>query len=294
LLLLGVFVSHLPFLGPGYGTDTDTWKFATAIREMAGTGHYMASRLPGYPVMEFACTPIARFGPMFTNALSALAAGACAWLAAQLFARHGVRDAVLAGAAFVFLPAAIIAGTSAIDYLWALAFALAAWLEVERGHGARAGLWLGLAIGSRLTSVLFLPSLVVLCLRQPEAFVKRAGLLTGAAVLTAVICYAPVFAVYRWGMFSYYEISGGQSSALHFLSGMLQGGGAGVPWPLIGGQATVLLFGLVGSVVRSRGRSRRWPCSPARPCAGAMGPHRRTRRGSTRAARGHHLPVASA
>jgi hypothetical protein len=47
-------------------------------------------------------------------------------------------------------------------------------------------------------------------------------------------------------MFTYSEINGGQSSALRFATGMVAGGDPGVPWPLIGGQATVRLAGLVG------------------------------------------------
>jgi len=249
LLALGVVASHLPFVTPGYGTDTDAWKFASAIREMSMTGRYTASRAPGYPVVEVLSAPFARLGPWAPNALSALAAAACAWLVARLFARHGVRDALLAGAAFVFLPAAFIAGTSSMDYLWALAFALAAWLDAADGRAARAGLWAGLAIGSRLTSVLYLPSLVLLLTRTPgPPLVRRGALLVAVATAVAAVCYVPVFQVYGWWMFSYSEISGGQSSALRFATGMLQGGDPGVAWPLIGGQATVLLLGLVGCV----------------------------------------------
>jgi len=252
LLALGVFASHLPFVTPGYGTDTDAWKFASAIREMSLTGRYAASRFPGYPVVEILSTPFARLGPWAPNALSALAAAACAWLAARLFARHGVRDARLAGAAFVFLPAAFIAGTSSMDYLWALAFALAAWLEAAACRPARAALWLGLAIGSRMTSVLFLPPLALLLTHDgaaasaPGRAVRRVLVLGGVATLVAAVCYAPAFARYGWSMFSYSEINGGQSSVVRFATGMLSGGDPGVPWPLIGGQATVLLAGLVG------------------------------------------------
>ena len=249
LLALGVFASHLPFVTPGFGTDTDAWKFATAIREMASTGRYTASRMPGYPVMEIVSTPLAPLGPWAPNALSALAAAACAWLAAKLFARHGVRDALLAGAAFAFLPAAFIAGTSSMDYLWALAFALAAWLDASAGRPARAGLWLGLAIGTRLTSVLFVPSLALLLTSAGgRGYARRLLTLGGLAALIALICYAPVFARYQWTMFTYSEINGGQSSALHFATGIVSGGDPGVAWPLIAGQATVLLAGLVGCV----------------------------------------------
>jgi hypothetical protein len=248
-LALAVFASHLPFVTPGYGTDTDTWKFASAIREMSLTGHYTASRMPGYPVMEFLSTPLAGLGAWAPNTLSALAAAACAWLSARLFARHGVRDAALAGAAFVFLPAAFIAGTSSMDYLWALAFALAAWLDASRGRAVRAGILLGLAIGTRLTSMLFLPSLALLLWgADRERSTRRVLTLGGLAAVVAAAWYAPVFARYGWQMLSYSEINGGQSSALRFATGMLTGGDPGVPWPLIGGQATVLLLGLVGCV----------------------------------------------
>ena len=68
----------------------------------------------------------------------------------------------------------------------------------------------------------------------------------GVATAIASVCYAPAFARYGWAMFTYSEIDGGQSSAIRFATGMLAGGDPGVPWPLIGGQATVLLAGLVG------------------------------------------------
>ena len=247
LLALGVLLVHLPFLLPGYGTDTDGWKLAAAIREMSETGRYTASRMPGYPVMEFLCAPLARWGAWGPNALSALAAVACALLSRQLFTRHGVRDAALAGAAFTFLPAAFIAGTSSMDYLWALAFALAAWLEARDGRAARAGLWLGLAIGTRLTSVLFGPALAILLAAAPGGSRARRWLsCAGVAAPVAVVCYLPAFARYGLQMFTYSEISGGQSPAVHFLAGLFRGGDPGVPWSLIAGQATVLLAGLVG------------------------------------------------
>src|SRR5256885_10971067 len=53
-LALGIAASRLPFLAAGYGTDTDAWKLAFAAREIGTTGHYAPSRLPGYPVQEYA------------------------------------------------------------------------------------------------------------------------------------------------------------------------------------------------------------------------------------------------
>lgn len=246
-LALVVFVSHVPFLAPGYGTDSDSWNFASALREFSETGRYTASRLPGYPLMEISSVPLHALGPWAINTLSAIAAAACAWLVARLFARHGVRDAWLAGAAFAFVPAVFIAGTSSIDYLWALAFALAAWLEAAEGRAGRSGLLLGLAVGARLTSALFAVPLAILLWNAGEGSPSRRVLTSlGIAGLVGAAWYVPVFPRYGWKMFSYSEISGGQSSALQFLTGLLRPDGAGVPWPMIAGQATVLLWGAAG------------------------------------------------
>ena len=242
-----VFASHLPFLLPGFGTDTDAWKFASALREMAETGRYTASRVPGYPLMEIVSLPFQAIGPWAPNALSALASGACAWLAARLFARHGVRDAWLAGAAFAFVPAAFIAGSSSMDYLWAIAFVLAAWLEAMEGRAARAGVWLGLAVGTRLTSLLVaVPIAILLGGTTSGSRSRRVTVALGLAALIAAAWYAPVFARYSWGMFSYSEITGGQSSALRLLPGLSKHGVGEIPMSLIAGQATVLLWGALG------------------------------------------------
>ncbi len=250
-LALAVFVwlTRLPFLSAGYGTDTDTWKLAISLREMAETGRYTASRMPGFPLMEMVSEPFSHFGPWATNALSATAAAACAWLVARLFARHGARDALLAGAAFAFVPAAYIASTSSIDYLWGIAFLLAAWLDVEEGHDVRAALWLGLAVGARLTSCLFVLPLGWLAFRGARTGgLLRASRLALVAGLIGAAWYVPAFLRYGWGLLSYTEAGGGQHSALEFVGGMAHPGFSGIPLPLVAGQATVLLWGALGCV----------------------------------------------
>ena len=248
VLAVCVWLTRLPFVFAGYGTDTDTWKFAIVIREIADTGHYTASRVPGYPLMELACAPLAHLGPWAPNLLSAVAAAACAWLVARLFARHGARDAALAGAAFAFVPAAYIASTSSIDYLWAIAFLLAAWLDAEDGRVWRAALWLGLAVGVRLTSCLFVLPLGWLVWRHARSgSLPRAVRLAVIAGLIGVLWYVPVFLRYGWGMFSYSE-AGGQSSALQFVRGMVHPGSSGIPLTLIVGQGTALLWGVLGAI----------------------------------------------
>ena len=66
LLVAGlVFASRLPFLGPGYGFDPDAWRVAFAARDIVTSGHYEASRFPGYPVQEIASALLLRGGPQW-------------------------------------------------------------------------------------------------------------------------------------------------------------------------------------------------------------------------------------
>ena len=69
-------------------------------------------------------------------------------------------------------------------------------------------------------------------------------------------------------MYSYSEIRGGQSSALQFLGGMLHPSDSGVPWQLVAGQATVLLWGVLGSAVLALALvSLFWPSRSAEKAA---------------------------
>src|SRR5215813_9340119 len=154
-----VLLSRLPFLSPGAGNDNDGWFLVNAAREIAATGRYTTSRFPGYPVQEVLAAAVARAGggPVQMNFLSALAAAACAWAFARRLRRLGGRDAGLAALALVCVPAAYVASVSAMDYLFALAFVLAACTARIAGRPWLAAVALGLAIGTRLTSVVLVP-----------------------------------------------------------------------------------------------------------------------------------------
>ena len=57
-----VFISRLPFLDAGYGNEQDGWRVAAAARSIGMTGEYKVSRLPGFPVIEFACSLVWKYG----------------------------------------------------------------------------------------------------------------------------------------------------------------------------------------------------------------------------------------
>jgi hypothetical protein len=253
-LAAAVFATRIPFLSPGAGTDTDGWYLVDAAREMVATGRYTRSRFPGYPVQEWLCSLIARAGggPVAMNALSALASAACAFAFARVLRRLGVRDVALAAVASVFVPAAYVASVSCMDYLFAVAFVLAACHAMLRGRTLQAGAWLGLAIGSRLTSAVLLPAVALLQCTEPgpsRPLARRALALILPAVLIGAACYLPAYARYGWGFLKFTDPLHTGSTPLDFFTGFLHISRMPVPPALVVGQATVLLWGVPGTVL---------------------------------------------
>ena len=248
-----VLLSRLPFLGPGAGNDNDGWFLVNAAREMAATDRYTTSRFPGYPIQEWLASVVARAGggPVAMNALSALAAAGAAYAFARLLRQLGARDVGLAALAFVCVPAAYVASVSAMDYLFAIAFVLAACHARITGRTWLAGLWLGLAIGTRLTSIVLLP--VVLLLPSPRS-AHRDGprtwlTLAGLAGLLGAACYLPAYDRYGWGFLRFVDPLGTGSTPVDFVTGFLHLDRLPFPPALIVGQATALLWGVPGTLL---------------------------------------------
>lgn len=248
-----VLLSRLPFLGPGAGNDNDGWFLVNAAREIAATGRYTTSRFPGYPVQEWLASWVARAGggPEAMNALSALAAAGATFALLRLLRQLGARDAVLAALAFAFVPAAYIASVSAMDYLFAVAFILAACHARLSGRAWWAGVWFGLAIGTRLTSVVVLPALLVL---PPPVSARRKGARgwLGEAAIAALIgaaCYLPAYGRYGWRFLQFVDPLRTGSTAFDFVTGYLHLDRLPFPPSLVVGQATALLWGVPGTLL---------------------------------------------
>lgn len=198
-----VLLSRLPFLSAGYGVDPDAWRVVHAARHIAHTGSYEASRLPGYPVPELAYSVVAHGGPVAFNAITAVFSVAAFALLAAIARRHGVRRWLLVALAFAFTPVVYVQSTTSMDYLWALAFVLGAYLAALQGRPIVAGALLGLAAGCRITSgAMLVPIAVMLWPGGGWRAIVRAGFATAAVGLVA---FAPVVWKYGSGFFAFYE-----------------------------------------------------------------------------------------
>jgi hypothetical protein len=135
-----------------------------------------------------------------------------------------------------------------MDYLWAGAFIMGSLLLATDGRAAAAGLALGLAIGSRLTSAIFLPPLaLVLASRTPAPRGRRFAIMALTATLTGAACYVPAYLAYGVRFLSYYEPQGPQKSAVEFFAGMLHPAAWAFSPIFVVGQGTVGVFGLLGA-----------------------------------------------
>jgi membrane-bound ClpP family serine protease len=164
-ILVVTFLSRVPFLDAGYGRINDAWRVATAAREIATSGRYTASRFPPHPVQEIVCSLFWRGWPVASNAATAVLSAFAVLFFALSLARLGIDGVLEASAALAFAPVIFINSTSSLDYLWALAFILGSLFFVLDRKPILAGIFLGLAIGCRITSGAMLLPLLILVWR---------------------------------------------------------------------------------------------------------------------------------
>lgn len=206
LCSVGIFLSRVPFMLQDYGRDLDAWGFIFAAQQMARTGVHVVSRRPGYPVPEMAYSLVWELPPVVPNALTALMSAVAAGFFMLLLQRLGCRAWLAGGIALAALPVIMINSTTTMDYVWALGFLLASLYWVVVGRPLLAGVALGLAIGSRITSgAALLPFGLLLVTQAPtlRAGLARLVIFGATAASVALALFTPVFAAYGWQVLRY-------------------------------------------------------------------------------------------
>lgn len=228
VVLAIVFISRLPFILPGYGIDPDTWGVAYAARLISSHGEYAISRFPGYPFQEYIYSLLWQGGPILMNGLTALLSGcAAAFLSLSIKKLNG-QFPLLTGIVFAFIPVVYINSVNAMDYIWAICFILCSLYFLLSDRMLISGLFLGLAIGTRLTSGAMLLPFGILWLMRGG---RKLELVKFAIMSLAIggICFLPVFLKFGVEFFKFAEPQK-------------------YPWKTIVRLATVDVWGLVGVV----------------------------------------------
>jgi hypothetical protein len=176
-------------------------------RQIARSGVYEASRLPGFPVYEYLTALSAWSAPWVSNAVTALFSVASFVLFAMIARELGVRRYLLIALAFAMTPVVYLSSCCTMDYIPALTGQLAATYAVLRRRPVLAGLLLGLSVGCRITAgALALPLCLWIVLSTARAAGLRQCLSFGITLLlTAALCFVPVWRRYGADFFAFYD-----------------------------------------------------------------------------------------
>ena len=208
LFFFVVLLSRIPFLFSGYGLDGDSWAVALAAKQWSNTGVYEASRFPGYPVHEWLARLFISDSYFTLNLLTAVVSSLGVMFFVMALRELKFRSSFLAGFALACVPVVYIQSTTVIDYCLAMAFQLMAFYFLVKEKRILAGIFLGIAIGTRITSgAMLLPFTIVLFefdgLRNNLVRMLRLVL---PAVVVGAICFLPVYLHYGAGFLDYYDV----------------------------------------------------------------------------------------
>ena len=203
-----VLLSRVPFLFSGYGLDSDSWEIALTAKHIAETHAYEASRFPGFPVHELVCSLFYNGSYVALNLLSTIISTIGFLFFAITLKALRFKNVFLASFALAAVPVIYIHSTTTIDYTWALAFILIAFYFVVKDRPVAAGIFLGIAIGCRITSgAMLLPFAIMISqtqeVRKNIFRIIKLALTTG---FTGALLFLPAWLKYGFAFLSYYDI----------------------------------------------------------------------------------------
>ncbi|MEI6522977.1 MAG: hypothetical protein WCO37_05720 [Bacteroidota bacterium] len=204
-ILVLAFAARIPFLFFGYGVEEDSYGTVVAAHNSYLTGVLEVSRLPGHPFQEIILSffyPIS--SPLFFNLLSCIASLFAVYFFGKICKKYSQSFYWLAALVFAFVPVVFIASVSTIDYMWAMAFAMASWYGVQKKQMVWAGVLFGLAIACRINiAVVIVPFVMIEYLEEQKINYKSWFFFLIVSTLTSLVFFIPVIHQYGWQFFSY-------------------------------------------------------------------------------------------
>jgi hypothetical protein len=205
LLVAVVLLSRLPFLFDGYGHEEDSYGLVVNAWEMHSTGHYVASRFPGHPLQEYFYLLIWDQPAWLWNSLSTAFSVVAVLAFHHSVKRAGMNHAMEAALMLAFTPVFFLAGTYTIDYAWSLAFVMLSFSALVCRKFVWCGILLGLAVGCRITSGVFIIPWALLLYQRMDFALWRNWMLKIAvpSVIIGVLFYVPAYLNYGTSFFDY-------------------------------------------------------------------------------------------
>jgi hypothetical protein len=191
VFLAVALVSRLPLLGWGYGSDDDAWRNAVAGVHMRAVGHYVPSRVPGFPVFETIVAALVPWGPVATNGAAILTGLVAVALFLRLTGQLRLQSPRWLAFGFAFGGAMWVATGQTMDYAFGIAFLLGAYLALLTRRHLLAGVLLAFAAGCRISNGALVVSAALLLMSRRERL--RAWVEFGAAFgIVAALLFVPV------------------------------------------------------------------------------------------------------
>jgi len=212
VLLSGLFlvtmITRLFWIAAGPGGDPDIWRVIASAKHIAQTGDYVVSRLPGNPVHEYLTALVAlRPSAVYSNGISVIFSGVATLFFALILKHFRIKQFLLIAFAFALTPVVYINSVSTIDYVLAVGFILGSTYFILIRRYILAGLLLGLAIGSRITSGAMLLPLTLWIFQARETrngvFIKQWLRFGVTSLLIGALCYVPVIERYGLNFFTF-------------------------------------------------------------------------------------------
>lgn len=204
LSLALIFISRIPFLFNGFGSEEDAWGLILVARNIDLTGVYEVSRMPGHPLQELFLSGIWSWPAWSLNLLTAMASTLGVYSFMLALKEWHVPHYLLAGWILAFTPIYYINSTNVMDYTWAISMVMMSMYFVSKDKFVFAGVLLGLAVGFRITAGAAGIAFAVFLLGQDRPLLKIM-ILAITSMITALVSFLPAFEVYGTGFFTYYE-----------------------------------------------------------------------------------------
>lgn len=207
VLFIVVFISRLPFLSAGHGVEEDSWGIVLAGAHTWLTGIYEPSRFPGHPVHEFIYSAFPLRAPLFYNLFTAFFSAIATLFFSLILKELKFKHFLIAALALAFTPVFYISSTYAIDFVWTIAFILISFYCLLKEQFIFCGIFLGLAIGCRITSgAMFLPFMIIFWQKNNMQYnIKTAIRILIPLVIVSFVSYLPIMIEFGASFFMYYD-----------------------------------------------------------------------------------------
>ncbi|WP_460008893.1 hypothetical protein [Methanobacterium movens] len=205
--LISIYIiSRIPLINTGFGSDPDAWRIANSAFDLKNFFHYEPSRFPGYPLPEYINSLIIDYGWIATNTLTLIISLISVIVFAMILNELNIKNKGLIVVTYAFFPILWINSVSTMDYMWALTFIIISWYFIIKKRYVLAGLMMGLAIGSRPTSLFLIIPFIYLIYRENLDYKKILYFLV-MVLITSIILFLPLYITYGLKFITFYPSS---------------------------------------------------------------------------------------